>query len=201
MVCCNAQNTLGDIPLSILGAPSTKNTNGDSQTTARPEVVLTSDALFHPLFWLVMIVPASYLLCLWLVIGNETFQRKTLAAVLIWFMIFLSMMFILVIPAKYEVLSDASINIYNFLAMKWNFDRIRAVYEQQSYWTVSHLNLLKFACDPLNCVLVKRKQGTWDLLLSPAEPAAFANSVWSVVADNESELPHGYGEISIDCSM
>lgn len=150
------------------------------------EAIFTSDASFHPLFWLIVLLPASSLWLIWFAVddlvihGQEEF---TVVTVVLWSTFLLILGFLFVLPHKYEIMSDASINVVTFVTKKWTFKDVCAVCAHQSYCSQSH-QVIRFASDCDNCILVKRRRG-WDLLLSPKDPGEFASNLWNVLSKQE----------------
>jgi hypothetical protein len=90
------------------------------------------------------------------------------------------------LPKKFQVLSDASINVVTFVAIKWNFEDATAAYEGKSDLCSFHDRPnVKFTTSLSNVIVVRRKNGGLDLLLSPVDPEAFVNAVFQVAAENE----------------
>jgi hypothetical protein len=93
--------------------------------------------------------------------------------------------FLLVMPKEFEVMSDASINVVTFVTIKWNFGNVTAAYDGEhspSHW---YRPKIKFATTCGNHVVVRRRNGGWDLLLSPDDPEQFIKAVFQVAADAE----------------
>jgi hypothetical protein len=93
--------------------------------------------------------------------------------------------FLLVMPKEFEVVSDASINVVTFVSIKWHFGNVTAAYDGEhspSHWSRPKI---KFATTCGKHVVVRRKNGGWDLLLSPHDPEQFIKAVFQVAADNE----------------
>jgi len=151
------------------------------------QVVLSSKASFHPLFWLIVLLPASSLGLVWFVADDLVIHGQegfTMVTVVLWFTFLLFFGFLFVLPHKYEIMSDASINVVTFVAKKWKFYNVISVHDHQSYWSQARLQVLRFASDCDTCVLVKRRKG-WDLLLSPKDPGEFVRTLWNVLSAQE----------------
>ena len=176
------------VPTACLSCP-----DGTPGGLRRPAVDFQSDVSYHPLFWLITVVPASTLLCIWLVSEDKAISARGKYAatqVLLWVTIVLILLFLMVLPRKYEVLSDATVSVGSYVATKWKFDDVCAAYDHQNYWSVHAFDVLKLACDGEDCVLVKRKNGAWDLLLSPKDPEAFVRAIWQALANQEARDNH-----------
>lgn len=160
------------------------------KSLAPVRVVFCASPSFHPLFWLITLVPGSSLWMVWFFAdgeamhGQEGFVRLT---VVLWIALLEILGFMLVLPHKYEVMSDASVNIVTFVNTTWTFHNICAVYDHQSYCTPRR-QVFRFACDYDNCILLKRKKG-WDLLLSPKDPGGFVADMWNVLSMQDEESP------------
>ena len=165
-------------------------TSNISQPWIPPHVVYYCNASFHPLFWLIAVIPGSSLWMVWLfaddgvIHGQGAFMMTT---VVFWITCLVILGFMLVLPHKYEVMSDASLNVVTFMIKTWTFRDICAVYDQQTYFSPKH-QVLRFASDFDNCVLVKRNIG-WDVLISPKDPGGFVDEFWNVLSKQDEELP------------
>ena len=163
--------------------------NETSQLRELPRVVFHCNASFHPLFWLIALVPGSSLWMVWffaddgVICGRGAFVATT---VVFWITCFVILGFFCVLPHKYEVMSDASLNIVTFVMKTWTFRDACAVYDHQSYCSPKR-QVLRLASDFDNCVLVKRKNG-WDVLLSPKDPGGFVEEFWNVLSKQDGDL-------------
>jgi len=179
--------------VSPIATSAKKESSGDNTTSparlAPPVVVFRSSASYHPLFWLLIaLAPVSTLLSIWFVFKDESSTREAKERSLkglIWATVAVVIVFALVLPRRFEVVSDASINVITFLSKKWNFTKICAAYDKQSPFAEWHRPKFKFAVNWHNRVIVRRKNGAWDLLVSPSDPAGFVVAVWDVVKEND----------------
>ena len=159
------------------------------QAAPAATVVFCTTASFHPLFWLITLAPTAALLLISLIIEEkaDVDRKYTVVHVLVSITIVLILVvFFLVLPRQYEVLSDCSVNVGSYLVKKWRFSNVYVAYDHQDYWSsMLRLKVIKFAFDVDKCVLVKRRNGAWDLLLSPNDPAGFVKAVWQVTSHKD----------------
>jgi len=157
-----------------------------------PVVIFRTEASYHPLFWLATLVPASILWCIWNVIKDEANhfhgQKEYVSIVIsLWISFTFIMGCLLLLPYKYEVLSDGSVCVGTFVGKKWRFDSVRAAYDHQQYFSFQRgCHVLRFA-GASRCVLVKRRSGCCDLLVSPKNPADFVGAVWKAVLHQDAQ--------------
>lgn len=159
-----------------------------------PVVVFQSKASYHPLCWLLIaLAPASTVIGLWFVVHDATAalpeeEKARQIKVLIGTTAALVVVFALVLPRRFEVVSDASINVVTCIACKkWNFANVCAAYDKQSIWSEWSRPKFKFAVNFENRVVVRRKNGGWDVLISPTDPKGFVDAVWKVVNMKEND--------------
>jgi hypothetical protein len=152
----------------------------------QPHVVFCSDASYHPVMCLLIAFgPLAILASILLVWRDDssTEQEKRVALrASLWSTLALVLVFVLVLPRRFEVASDASVNVVTFVKIKWNFQNITAAYDNQTIFSEWWRPKIKFACDFDKRVVVRRKNGAWDLLVSPKDPAGFVEAVYKVVA-------------------
>jgi hypothetical protein len=105
--------------------------------------------------------------------------------VVVFSMVATVVVFFLVMPKEFEVVSDASINVVTFVTVKWNFGNVTAAYDGEHSPSNWYHPKIKFATTCGNHVVVRRKHGGWDLLLSPHDPEEFIKAVFQVAAETE----------------
>lgn len=116
-------------------------------------------------------------------------ERATIVGITISFF-FILVLYALVLPKKYEVLPDAAVQIVSISGARWKFNNVTAAYEKDSLMSEWYRPKFKFATSiRKNRVVVRRRNGAWDLLVSPAEPEGFINAVWNVSENERTEHP------------
>jgi len=153
-------------------------------------VVFDSPASYHPLFWLfVAFVPVTTIvLNCWFVYQDDSLtpqEKETTTNTLIWTTVAVVVVFALVMPKRFEVVSDASVNVVTFVFKKWKFSNICAAYDQQGFFAEMARPKFKFAVNTRNRVIVRRTNGGWDLLVSANDPKGFVDAVWKVAIEND----------------
>lgn len=155
-----------------------------------PHVVYSSDASYHPLASLyIAFCPAFILANILIVWRDKTLmddEKRVAVNTSLWSILGLASLFLLLLPIRFEVVSDASVNVVTFVKIKWNFKNVVAAYVQNQNMLFSEWcrPKIKFASSSRDKnVVVRRKNGAWDLLVSPKDPAAFVEAVFNVVGE------------------
>lgn len=164
----------------------------EDETTAlstNNQVVFSTPAVYHPVMCLLLLFSLSVpVLTLIFVYNDEQAsvdETKAAVRTLIATLIAITIVFSLVLPRAFQVVSDASINVVSVLGVKWNFSSITAAYKLDSLFSEWTRPKFKFATDLHNRVVVRRKNGGWDVLLSPKDADGFERAVWNVAGNVE----------------
>lgn len=88
-------------------------------------------------------------------------------------------MYLLVMPKRFEVRSDASIAVVT-LTFTYTFGHVTAAYNDPPLMRDCWRPRLKFATNLNKRVLVRRKHGGWDIVVSPDDPNGLTAAVWKV---------------------
>jgi hypothetical protein len=166
-----------------------------NNSTPKPSVVFESPAKYHPCtFFLLALAPASTLLGLALVpvYFDETVSdedRRSITKGMLWATTVIIIVYSLVLPKRFEVLSDASIRLVTWIpSLAHTFPNATAAYDNPPL----HQNLfrprLKFATDLNSRVVVRRRNEGWDLLVSLHDAPGFVAAVWKVAGEVESRI-------------
>lgn len=93
----------------------------------------------------------------------------------------LAIVFGLVLPRSYHVLSDYSIRVVTLFGKHWSFGGAIDAFDRQGIMAEPFRPKFKFATSFRHeRVIVRRELGSWDLLLSPSDPGAFVQAVKSM---------------------
>ena len=162
----------------------------DAILSDAPSVVFQSRASYHPLVWVLLsFAPIVTLASIGIVYSDDSSteaEKRQAVLALVWTTVAIVIVYALVLPRRFEVVSNASVNVVTFNPFfKWNFKNVTAAYENQSIWAEWNRPKFKFAVDLHKRVVVRRKNGRWDLLVSPKDPAGFVEEVWRVAGDTE----------------
>jgi hypothetical protein len=183
---------------SVVVKPDQGNGNGNghvdttTNSTSRPRIVFESPAKYHPCtVFLLALAPATALGSLALVYFDETVayeDRRIITKCLLWATAVIIIVYSLVLPKRFEVLSDASIRVVTWTPLALTFPNATAAYDNPPM----HQNLfrprLKFATDLNSRVVVSRRNEGWDLLVSLHDAPGFVAAVWEVAGEVEARI-------------
>ena len=173
-------------PLVVI-KPDPARGNGNGQ-----HVIFQSPAKYHICtVFLLALAPATALGSLALVYLDETVSyddRRSITHFLLWVIAVIIIVYSLVLPRRFEVLSDASIRVVMWTSLAHTFANATAAYENPPM----HQNLfrpkLKFATDLNSRVVVTRRNEGWDLLVSLHDAPGFVAAVWEVAGEVEARI-------------
>jgi hypothetical protein len=162
------------------------------QDSGNGHVVFETPAKYHPCTVFVLaLAPASALVSLALVYFDETVSygdRGSIIKCLLWAIAVIIIVYSLVLPKRFEVLSDASIRVVMWTSLAHTFPNATAAYDNPPM----HQNLfrprLKFATDFNSRVVVTRRNEGWDLLVSLHDAPGFVAAVWEVASEVETRI-------------
>lgn len=106
--------------------------------------------------------------------SNE--DKKAAVWTLIWSAVAVLILYIFILPTKFEVRSDASIGVATLFITYSFVDAVRA-YAAGGMFEGALRPRIKFATALDKRVVVQRKNGLWDLLLSPSDVDGFVKAV------------------------
>lgn len=163
-----------------------------NSTSTRPRIVFESPAKYHPCtIFLLSLAPAAILISLALVqfdgsVSSE--DRRSITKCFLWMIAVIIIGYSLVLPKRFELLSDASIRVVMWTSLAHTFPNATAAYDNPPM----HQNLfrpkLKFATDLNSRVVVTRRNGGWDLLVSLHDAPGFVAAVWEVAGEVEGRI-------------
>ena len=173
-----------------VGAADRPNHAVESSSPESKEIAFSSPASYHPLVWcLIALGPLSTLGSIFFVYNDDSStdndKRKAVMA-LAWTTVALVIVFVFVLPTRFDVLSNGSIAVKT-LPLAYKFGHVTAAYENPPLLEGWSRPRIKFATNFHNRVIVRRKQGGWDVLVSPKDPEGFTSAVWKVAAEIEAD--------------
>ena len=165
-----------------------KPNHGELFVASTPDLVFISRAVYH--VWVVFLLAIGPLSII--AAGMATWMDQTLSyeeklqglKILFYSFVFVIVLYVFVMPHRFEVLSDASIRVVTW-PMSYKFGHVTAAYENPPIFSLRPK--IKFATDLTKRVLVQRKNG-WDILLSPDDPKGYVDAVRKVVSQSDDSL-------------
>lgn len=138
-------------------------------------VVFQSQAKYSTLVVLLLLFVPVFVIAqlLWILTHDVPDKRQALTALFRTFFS-LCIVFALVMPIRYEVLPDRSVNVVTVFRMKWNFSKVREARRLKSLCDEWQRPKWKFATAmESNYRVAVHRDGGWDLLVSPTEADEF----------------------------
>jgi hypothetical protein len=137
------------------------------------------------------LAPASAIVSLALVYFDETVSygdRGSIINGLLWAIAVVLIIYSLLLPKRFEVLSDASIRVVMWTSLAHTFPNATAAYENPPmHQNLFRFRLYKFNTDLDSRVVVTRRKG-WDLLVSLHDAPGFVAAVWEVASEVETRI-------------
>jgi len=159
-----------------------------SQTRSEePGLVFRAPSSYHPwTYILVALGPAACLLSMILVYydgGSSSRKKKGDAYVcLLWTTVAILFLYAAVLPRRIELYSNATLVVSTWI-FAFKFRNVTAAYEDPPFVEdFFRRPNLKFSSNFLKRVLVRRKNKSWDVLVSPKDRKGFLAAVWKVAA-------------------
>lgn len=179
-------------PQTAPSSPTSTSSPRSKSRNAQAKIVFSSESHYHPLLWVIVAFPLVAIVIQFTVIVLDStvveFRKEQQAWSLSWSLILILGIYSLILPRRVDVRSNGSIGIKTFL-MTYRFkDAVRAY--QAGLGREDFLRpRLKFASSffPPHRVVIRRRGGKWDLLVSPSEPEEFIKAVEDVVSKLEQE--------------
>jgi len=206
----NMNRDAGDEPESEAGKTNPHSTEVASPISEQPVVekrpptvaVFECPASYHPWTWILLGIAVSAPLLSMIIIANDrkfSSQKKREAHfALFWVAVAILLLYIAVLPRRFKVYSNARIAVITWL-FTFNFDNVSGAYrdvvfdEDTVYETLSSDSLttskrrhrFKFSTNFNKRVIVQRKNGAWDVIVSPSNTKGFVTAVCNLAADLE----------------
>lgn len=146
----------------------------------KPIVFQTPSKYDSATFLLLAIAPVSLLAGVIVSVKDADAEtRKKTITLLGSVFLSLSVLIALVLPSRFEVVSDRSINVVNLLQTNWNFCRAQEARPNQgSLWEKMRGKYTFSTClcnENYNVVVLR--DGRFDLLVSPMDPEGFMRAI------------------------
>jgi hypothetical protein len=155
------------------------------QSNSSSFVILRTNSKYHPATYILLLFP---LLTILVPIKISLTQGDyNTAWGLIWALMFVAFVYMMVLPRTLDVRSDGSVGVKTSL-MTYKFTDVVRAYEAPGYSIDDPLRpVIKFATDfkRPHTVAVRRRNGKWDLLVSPADVEDFIAAVNGAAADQD----------------
>jgi hypothetical protein len=181
---------------SSLPSESTRSSRASpfSRSNKNQKVVFSSPSYYHPFIWVIMALPLFLILIqmiLTLVASRrrEDFQTDQQAWLMGWSLILIFAIYMVVFPRKVDVRSNGSIGVKTFL-ITYQFSGVVRAYQAGMGRDDFLRPRLKFATafGPPHLVVVRRRHGKWDVVVSPSDPEGFILALERVVSQREEGL-------------
>jgi hypothetical protein len=180
------------MPASPPGSPCSSKGSNDSLISSKtntPTVVFRCRASYHRwMIALLSIAPLAAIISMIIVYHDKKVTSEmTSSAIVCLFGIALGIIAVysFILPKRYEVLSDSSINVVTFY-YTWNFDNVTTAFKDPPFEELHQGEpKFKFSTNWMKRVLVKRRDSLWDVLISPKDTKGFVTSVCKIAADSE----------------
>jgi hypothetical protein len=145
-----------------------------------PSVVLTAAASYCKIS-IAMLALGPVMMVGTLVWGMVTNPMPEDWFVLIYSLLLITVVYLLVMPTKYEVMSDKAIRVHVAMPrVKYTFRNVARAYNAKDYKPGMFHLYIKFATDLRNKAAVERSNGRWTLLLSPKNVTEFVEAINSI---------------------
>ena len=173
-------------PRSLAKKPFNKPEEPETKARERNVVFETPSKYDSFVVIILSICLLSILFSFYKVYGDDSIsdnERKQAYTTLIWTPVSLSIVFALVLPHSLQVRSDSSIGIRT-LFVTWWFSDVAEAIENRPFTEHCRRPRYKFATALFsNRVLIRRRRGHWDVLVSPREVDAFIQAISRVSSE------------------
>lgn len=191
------EDNLDDLQVS----PSKSNSSRRSSRSLKPEtVIIRTGSKYHP--WLVALLVLSIvpvLISLDYALKDEDYKT---AWGLVWSLLFVVVVYLLVLPKSVDVRSNGVVGVRTLL-MTYKFKDIVRAYQSDFSADELFMPRIKFATSwqaPHRVVLC-RKNGKWDVLVSPVDVDEFLDAINSITSgDDQHPMKDGHKSPKRDLS-
>lgn len=156
-----------------------------------PRIVFSSPSYYHRWMWVIIGIPLLLIFIQIIAIlvasaKKEDFVSSQESWVLGWTLILIFGIYMMVLPKQVDVRSNGNIGIKTFL-ITYQFRGTVRAYEAGIGREDFMRPRLKFATcfHPPHRIVVRRRGGKWDLVVSPTDPEGFLQAVETVCAKLE----------------
>ena len=168
-------------PGSLEKEPFNKNMTGETKAQREPRVVFETLSKYDSFVVILLsICLLSILFAFYKVYASDSLsddERKQAYTTLIWTPISISLVFALVLPHSLQVRSDSSLGIRT-LFVTWWFSEVTEAVVNPPFSEHCRRPRYKFATALFrHRVVVRRRKGHWDVLVSPRDVDAFIQAI------------------------
>ena len=159
---------------------------GSSSSLQPAAIIIRTGSKYHPLLIAVLAISAATVLVpLYFALRDGNYQS---AWILLWSVLFIVAVYMLVLPKSVDVRSDGVVGIKTMLTT-WKFSDVTRAYESSFSPDELMMPRIKFATTwkPPHRVILCRKNGKWDVLVSPVDAKEFVEAVNNVVSRGDAE--------------
>jgi hypothetical protein len=156
------------------------------------KIVFSSSSYYHPLLWVIVAFPLVAILIQIVYVLRDPnvleFKREQHAWFLGWSLILIFGIYMVVLPRQVDVRSNGSIGIKTFL-ITYQFKDVLRAYQAGMGREDFLRPRLKFATSffPPHRVVIRRRGGKWDLVVTPKNPEEFIQALENVVSKLEQQ--------------
>ena len=158
-----------------------------------PTIVFSSRSQYHPVIvFLMSVAPLSIIVSIFLVLRDPSVQdseREQGIRVLVCTLTLVFGMYCSILPKQVDVRSNGSIGVKTIL-FTYQFTGVLRAFEAGLGREDFLRPRIKFATSTNNRVIVRRRHGKWDILVTPEDPQGYVRAIEEVVARIEDEQ-HG----------
>ena len=192
------------VPSTSSSRPSSSRRSSKSKRgkKTKPKIAFSCTSHYHPLLWVIAAIPLLSILTRIVLVSIDSnvddIRREYQAWKLTWSLILVFIIYMVILPRRVDVRSNGSIGVKTFLITYLFGDVVRGY--QAGMGREDYLRpRFKFATTffPPHRVVIRRRGGKWDLIITPSEPEEFLKALEEVVSKLEQEqqrLPHEAGE-------
>ena len=153
----------------------------------RKTVVFATGSQYNWLFGLIVATPLLMIL-LWVILfdAQNDYKNSTTIWALGWSFVFLVVLYMAILPRKVDVRSNGTVAIKTCLLTFFIDDIARAIPgDTTDLWRP--MLMLATSWNKEGAVLLRRKHGKWDAVLSPVDPLGFCEALEGVLLKDTSD--------------
>jgi len=109
--------------------------------------------------------------------NDDSAEKRKLIRAIISLIFALLIVYGVVLPRGFQVLSDKSVRVVTMLGLKWKFSGVTEAYRLSSMWSEWARPKFKFATTFESSHLIVVKRQGWDVLVSPTDGDEFLRAI------------------------
>ena len=170
----------------------TRSKSAPSQSSSSAyRVLFSTPSKYDRWMTLILSIPLLVILVnmisLWVANANmSNFERSTAVWCLGWTLVFVGLVYMLVLPKQVDIRSNGTIGVKTFL-ITYQFGDICHVYPAAFGRETMMGARIKFATSFSSQLVIRRRSGKWDVLISPLHEQEFLQTLQSVITRLEVE--------------